>query len=54
MVVRRYSRPGGAAVAAGPSLAFTGLEALQLALAGALALILGGLLVAFASPGRLR
>ena len=43
---------GAAAHAAGPSLAFTGLEAFQMAMAGALALALGGLLMAFASIGR--
>ena len=47
------SRPAGkAAAAGGPALAFTGLETLQLSLAGALALALGALLVAFAGLGR--
>ena len=38
--------------AGGPALAFTGMETLQLSLAGALALALGALLVAFAGLGR--
>jgi hypothetical protein len=36
----------------GGALAFTGLEALQMTIAGALALALGALLVAFAGMGR--
>jgi hypothetical protein len=36
----------------GGALAFTGLETLQMSLAGALALALGALLVAFAGMGR--
>ncbi|MBV9411051.1 MAG: hypothetical protein JO148_05605 [Acidimicrobiia bacterium] len=38
--------------AGGPALAFTGVETLQLSLAGALAMALGALLVAFAGLGR--
>ena len=45
------SRSGGNA-AGGRALAFTGMETLQLSLAGALALALGALLVAFAGLGR--
>ncbi|MBV8236245.1 MAG: hypothetical protein JO075_11150, partial [Acidimicrobiia bacterium] len=45
------SSPANAATR-GPALAFTGMETLQLSLAGALALALGALLVAFAGVGR--
>ena len=49
--------PAGAAahagaVGGGGALAFTGLETLQLSLAGALAIALGALFVAFAGIGR--
>ena len=46
------NNPAHGGQGAGPALAFTGLEAFQMALAGAIALALGGLLVAFASIGR--
>jgi len=46
------SPAGHHAAGEGPALAFTGVEALQMALAGALALALGALLTAFAGFGR--
>jgi len=48
-----HNKPSAAkAGGEGAALAFTGLEALQLAMAGALALALGALLMAFAGFGR--
>src|SRR5207253_3035497 len=45
------SNPSAGGIGGG-ALAFTGLEALQMTIAGALALALGALLVAFAGMGR--